>query len=384
MENTLTPAELGVGVTASKTAALAAAVAPVKPGSKLARSFAFGRDILRSAQVKQAGRGSEEVSRKREAFLPVSFLDGELHKKRRGQIARFFTPKAMKDRYRSTMEASTQKLIERLQKSGREQLDILSFELACDVASAIVGITNSDSHACAQRIRKSFMDQVPWRKKLRQQWFYFMDVRPAVKARRKRKQDDVLSLIIEEGYPRDAILAECITYGSAGMLTTREFIVMVAWHLFERADLRDKFLNGGEEMQFAILDELLRIDPVVTYLQRRAVEDFASPDGGEIKRGELYAIGLRSANLDPEIVGPNPYEIDPDRGRKQRMTSSWMSFGDGPHRCPGAQVALHETRVFLDALLRVPGIRLAVPPTPGWNFNTYEMHGAIVECDRVG
>lgn len=384
MGNTLTASDLGVGASQSKTAALAAAVAPVKPGSKLAKTFEFGREILRSPQVKQAGRGSEEVSRHREAFLPVSFLDGELHKKRRGQIARFFTPKAMKERYRSTMESSTRKLIARLQRSGSEQLDLLSFELACDVASMIVGITNSDPYKCAQRIRKSFNDTVPWRKKLRQQWFYFMDVRPAVKARRKRKQDDVLSLIIEEGYPREAILAECITYGSAGMLTTREFIVMVAWHLFEHEDLREKFLTGGEEVQFAILDELLRIDPVVTYLQRRAIEDFTGSNGETIKKGELYAIGLRSANLDETVVGPNPYEIDPDRGRKQRMTSSWMSFGDGPHRCPGAQVALHETRVFLDALLRVPGIRLAKPPTPGWNFNTYEMHGAIVECDRVG
>lgn len=26
------------------------------------------------------------------------------------------------------------------------------------------------------------------------------------------------------------ILAECITYGAAGMVTTREFIAVVAWH----------------------------------------------------------------------------------------------------------------------------------------------------------
>jgi cytochrome P450 len=65
------------------------------------------------------------------------------------------------------------------------------------------------------------------------------------------------------------------------------------------------------------------------------------------------------------------------------MPSNWLSFGDGPHRCPGAQVAMHETRVFIDALLRVPGIRLAKPPTLGWieEINGYELHGAIVECE---
>jgi cytochrome P450 len=60
-----------------------------------------------------------------------------------------------------------------------------------------------------------------------------------------------------------------------------------------------------------------------------------------------------------------------------------MTFGDGPHRCPGGQVALHETRTFLDALFRVPGIRMTRPPTPSWTGTTYELHGAIIECDRA-
>ena len=40
---------------------------------------------------------------------------------------------------------------------------------------------------------------------------------------------------------------------------------------------------------------------------------------------------------------------------------------------------------IVDALLRLPGIRLAVPPTLGWleEINGYELHGAIVECDRA-
>jgi cytochrome P450 len=63
-----------------------------------------------------------------------------------------------------------------------------------------------------------------------------------------------------------------------------------------------------------------------------------------------------------------------------------MSFGDGPHHCPGWQVALHETRVFVDALLRVPGITLARAPDMQWNdvLMTYELRDAIVTCDRTG
>jgi hypothetical protein len=45
---------------------------------------------------------------------------------------------------------------------------------------------------------------------------------------------------------------------------------------------------------------------------------------------------------------------------------------------------LHETRIFIDALLRIPGVQLAIPPEVTWNERImgYELHGAYVECDR--
>jgi hypothetical protein len=61
-----------------------------------------------------------------------------------------------------------------------------------------------------------------------------------------------------------------------------------------------------------------------------------------------------------------------------------MSFGDGSHRCPGSQVALHETRIFIDRLLRVPGIELERAPEMHWSapLMSYELRNAIVACDR--
>jgi cytochrome P450 len=60
-----------------------------------------------------------------------------------------------------------------------------------------------------------------------------------------------------------------------------------------------------------------------------------------------------------------------------------MSFGDGPHRCPGGAVALLESAIFLDHLFRVPGIRLTQMPTITSNplVESYELRGAIVECN---
>jgi cytochrome P450 len=208
---------------------------------------------------------------------------------------------------------------------------------------------------------------------------------PAIRHRQKHDRDDVISFLVREGYSDQEILVECMTYATAGMITTREFIVMVAWQLLENEALRRQFLEGGEDAQFAILDEILRVDPVAAYLYRRADEDMVTSDGRQVKAGERFLIDIRNINSDPDATGECPFAIDPDRARRQRMSSNWLSFGDGPHRCPGAQVAMHETRVFIDALLRLPGIRLAKRPEMGWmeEINGYELHGAIVECDRA-
>ena len=383
-------------LTQSRTAALAAAQArPQYENCPVISDFALANELLRSPDMIQAGRGADRIPKDKPEQLPLFFLDGEIHKLRRIQIARFFTPTAMTERYRSVMDQSTAKLMGRLRKSGREQLDLLSFELACDVVTEILGLTNSDRSAMAKRIRSSFVTLAEKPKSrlgeslymARQAWrtllVYWFDVMPAIKARRTERKDDLISLIMDEGYSNRSILIECQTYGSAGMMTTREFIVVAAWQLLEDAELRAKYLEGDEKTQFAVLDEILRIDPVVTYLHRKATKDFTTSTGMQIKAGQIYAIDIRSANLDQAATGECPHAIDLDRARRQRVPSAWMSFGNGTHRCPGWQVALHETRVFLDALLRLPGVRLAQPPKPTWTGTTYELHGAVVECDRA-
>jgi cytochrome P450 len=380
----------------AKTAALTEAEARPQHQGPVVGDFMFAKELLRSPAVVQAARGADEIRRiTPPEHLSVFFLDGEMHKKRRGQIARFFTPKAMKTSYRPVMEESTAKLIARLRKSGREQLDLLSFELACDVAAKIVGLTNSEPRAMALRIRNSFttLKEIPkghvvrfffrLKKSLLQLNVLVRDVLPAIRARRKQREDDVLSLLIDEGYTTKSMFIECQTYASAGMMTTREFIVLACWQLLENPEVKERFIAADERGQYAILEEILRLDPVVTFVHRRADADATLEDGRTVKAGEYYTVDLRAANRDEAIVGADPENFDIDRAARQNMSSSWMIFGDGPHRCPGAQVALHEARVFLDSLMRLPGVRLANAPTPYWTGTTYELHGAFIECDRA-
>jgi cytochrome P450 len=157
------------------------------------------------------------------------------------------------------------------------------------------------------------------------------------------------------------------------MVTTREFITMAGWHLLEDETLRARFLGGDRDGRLAILEEILRLEPVVGFLYRR-------PEGSETP----LALDIRSANGDAQAVGACPFQLSPDRERAERVAGAGLAFGDGEHRCPGAGVALAEAEVFLDRLLRIPGLRLARAPDMAWNplVTGYELRNcriAIVE-----
>jgi cytochrome P450 len=54
---------------------------------------------------------------------------------------------------------------------------------------------------------------------------------------------------------------------------------MAAWHLFERDSLRRHFLDAGEPDQVQILEEILRLEPVVGALYRRTEHELVLDDG---------------------------------------------------------------------------------------------------------
>jgi cytochrome P450 len=377
-----------------KSAALAAQRVHADAGARVIGSFGLGRAILRSAHMLQAGAGCEQMKTDDE-YGPVFFLDGDAHRRRRSAIARFFTPKAISTRHRLVMERTSDELLAGLRANGGGQLDELSYKLAVAVAAEIVGLTDSDQTGMAKRIQATLLGTrlrgmnpvvrlgaaaVTAVYALR---FFVRDVRPAITSRRQRRRDDVISHLIDEGYPDKAILIECMTYAVAGMVTTREFMVMAAWHLLDDDALRDRFAAGDEADQIAILEEILRLEPVAAMLHRRARED-SELGPGSVKEGELLAVDIRAANVDPETVGECPHALDPDRANRLKIVGSYLSFGDGSHRCPGAQVAISETRVFLDRLLRLPDLRLERTPDMTWcdGLMSYELRGAKVTCSR--
>jgi len=383
-----------------KTAKIAQERGETQEGARVIGAFGASREFLRSPRVRQGGAANgsstEETDISDPGEVSFFFLDGEAHRKRRAAVAGLFAPKTIITRHQVVMNRTMDDIVARLQERGSAPLDELSWHMAVDVAADIIGLTNSESSdKLASRVkavldssmerRKGVLDKLVFGAKMlvRVNRFWKHDMVPAIEARRKNPQDDVITYMVKENYSKRGMIMEALSYGGAGMMTTREFIVMCAWHMFEKAELRERFLNADDADKFAILEEILRLEPVASFVHRRVAEPMETKDGTAVKPGETVAISIRDANTDEAITGPCPFELDPDRAKRMKVVGPYMSFSDGPHRCPGAQVALHETSIFLDRMFRLPGIKLVSEPTISWNphIQGYELRGAIVACD---
>lgn len=380
----------------SKTARMAAENVVAAPGSRLIQGFSQIWQILCKSPVVQSGVDVAPVEKEDPTKASIFFLEGEVHLHRRAAIVRFFTPQAIATHHMRVMEQNTEMLLAEFRQKGRAQLDDVSLRLAVAVAAEIIGLTNSNIKGMAKRIAGAFDGTMiasrsrfgklvaPLVAGLNALRVYYFDVRPAIAARRVQRQEDVISRLLDEGRSNKEILIECITFGLAGMTTTREFIVVAAWHLFENDDLRKRFLDGDDAEQNAILMEILRLEPVASMIYRSTTDEVTGVTPDPIPAGTRLSLYLRAANLDEAQVGACPLILDPDRAKRLKANGAYLSFGSGEHLCPGRHVALSETRVFLDRLLRVPGVRLVRPPDIRFLpplLWSYELRNAIIACD---
>ncbi len=363
------------------------------------RGFEATRAILRSPHTKQAGFNAEMVrSAPASMRRPILYQEGKEHNTQRKQTARFFTPKAVSDNYRQMMDKLADKLIRRLKRQKQLDLTQLSLVMAVRVASQVIGLTNSyPGHI--KRLEAFFdsdFSKLNWRPRnllhtlkaqTRTLAFFFLDVKPAIRAHRRKPQFDVISHLLEQKCSDTEILTECITYGAAGMATTREFISIVAWHFLERPELRQRYLAASEDERYEMLHETLRLEPVVGHLYRRATQDIEIEQNNQkvtIPAGALIDMHIHSSNADEEVVGELPLALRPEREFKgERISPALMSFGDGAHRCPGSYIAIQESDIFLQRLLAIDSLRIVSTPNVSWSPLTagYELRNFLVAVD---
>ena len=359
--------------------------------------FAEAKALLRSGGTRQAGFMAERVALLPDTMRPpVLFQEGKTHHEQRAKTARFFTPTTTEKNYRAFMETYADELIAELRAQKRTDVSALSMKLAVQVAAQVVGLTDSRVPGMAGRINAFFEQRRTqsragrFLEELLGQWrtakFFFLDVQSAISARRRTPKEDLISHLIGEGYSGSEILTECITFAAAGMVTTREFICAAAWHLLEHPDLKTRYLAAPQEERYTLLHELLRLEPVVGHLLRRAQEDIELQSAGQrvtISTGDLVDLHVYGVNADEEAVGETPLSVCPERERAAGVQPYAMSFGDGHHRCPGAFIAVQETDIFLTRLLTLEGLVLEQSPELTFNevVKGYELRNFWVRLE---
>lgn len=362
------------------------------------RGYEPARTILRSSHTKQAGFKAELLEQvPGQSNPPILYLEGKPHHEQRKQTARFFTPRAVSENYRRLMEGFADRLIRELQRRKSADLSTLSMKLAVRVAAEVVGLTNSRLPGMDRRLNAFFANEMTVGKSPRALLsmarsqtniaaFFYLDVQPAIAARRRQPREDVIAHLLAQGHSDAEILTECITYGAAGMVTTREFISIAIWHLLEQPELRERYLTGDEDERQRILQELLRLEPVIGHLYRHATADLEVDVGDTtvtIPSGSLIDLHIYAINADESVVGEHPLAICPQRDLSERVGPAMMSFGDGHHRCPGAYIALQEADIFLQRLLRLPNLRIIQKPSVSWNplITGYELRHFVLAVE---
>jgi cytochrome P450 family 135 len=125
--------------------------------------------------------------------------------------------------------------------------------------------------------------------------------------------------------------------------------------------LRGEIEAGGREYLDAVVNESLRVRPVVPFTGRELRAD-AELGGFELPAGTVVMAGIYLVHTRPDVYD-DPYAFRPERflADDPPDTFSWIPFGGGTRRCIGAAFAQFEMRIAIETILRSVELRAATP-----------------------
>ena len=323
------------------------------------------RMVTNDPRFSRAAVMDQPVTRLAPHFIPqrgaVGFLDPPDHTRLRRSVAAAFTAKGV-ERVRERSRRLLDELVDELLQDGPPAdltATVLSpFPIA--VICELMGVPAADRHGMhtwTQLILSSSHGAKVSEKAKNEMGAYFADL---IGLREGSSGEDVTSLLgaavgreeitLEEAVGLAVLLqigGEAVTNNSGQMF----------YLLLTRPDLAAR-LRAEPEIRPQAIDELLRYIPHrnAVGLSRIAMQD-VEIRGVRIRAGDPVYVSYLAANRDPDVF-PDPETID-----FTRAPNPHVSFGFGPHFCPGNMLARLESELLVDALLdRIPGLKLAVPP----------------------
>ena len=176
------------------------------------------------------------------------------------------------------------------------------------------------------------------------------------------RRSDVIDALLHgsvEGHPltREDVSGAVRLLILGGFFTTNDAIGSAMMMLIDNPDLQER-LRHDPSLIPKVFDETLRLEPPVVSLFRVCTRD-VELRGQQLKKGDALLVHFGAANHDPDEFD------DPDALRFGRTPNRHLSFGGGPHRCVGSNVARLNLRiVFEEILSRLDDIRITEGQEP--------------------
>jgi cytochrome P450 family 138 len=182
------------------------------------------------------------------------------------------------------------------------------------------------------------------------------------------QRPDVLALLAaathEDGSPlSDQEIADQLkAIVAAGHETTANTLAWAVERLSRHPRVLDRLVqevdDEGKEYREATIREIQRTRPVIPGTGRFVVAPFELGDY-VLPAGTIILLPTPFLHNDPETY-PDPLRFDPERFLGKRPDpNTWIPFGGGMRRCPGAAFAHMELDIVLRTLLR----ELTIEPT---------------------
>jgi cytochrome P450 len=173
-------------------------------------------------------------------------------------------------------------------------------------------------------------------------------------------RDDILSLLVGARFEDGSAMSDTelrdqlITLLLAGHETTATGLAWSFDLLFRAPDklerLRAELADRGHDYLDAVVEETLRIRPVVPWVGRK----LSAPTelgGYELPEETVVMAAIYLAHTRPDVY-PEPDVFRPERFLNDSPdTYAWIPFGGGTRRCIGAAFAQLEMRVVLSTVL---------------------------------
>jgi len=285
--------------------------------------------------------------------------DGAEHRRLRAIVAQVFTPRRV-ELMRPKIEQVTAELLDAVAAAGPvlDLKTVFAFPLPMSVIGWLLGVPEHD-HAYIRELYERFFSSV---KDDIQATIAALNafVADLVARRRAAPGDDLISALlaadVEGGALSDAEAAATLrVIIAAGHETTVNLITNAVRALLTHPD-QLALARSGEVRWSAVVEESLRwTPPTSNFLFRFATEDIKVGDT-VIPQGDAVLISYNAIGRDPaqHSVTAELFDITRDAQRH-------LSFGHGPHVCPGSPLARLEAGIALPALFeRFPDLALAV------------------------